>query len=541
MRANLANVEEWKTVLILSTAGFVFRILHYFLFANEIVAGSDAMQNIMLGRKFASGNFYGVLDTYWPPLYPILIGTFTFFFNDLIIPTIVVSIVSGSLAIPLTYYFVKQSYGQSPAIIAALVAIFFPYLINSVFAIGTENIYFLCIVGALFVGWRGLINGSAIDYLFTGILLGLGYLTRPEAIGYPFFFVALAVGKSLWQKQLFGRKTILQIAAILLGFTLLSAPYIFYLKSETGSWAISGKTSKNFASGIFDQVTPQNELNQSGEEPLEGKPTVKNLASNFIFNLREAQRRIGQLMPLFLLLLVGLGLFGERWNKERLKREGYLLTFCFLTILGYAATWVLERYLYILLPIFFGWIALGIIRLEQWFRESSTEWTFGKYLSRINFNSFLALSLILIYLYLFPINFYVRSRQSAYQGSAYEERDAGQWLRQNSKPNPNLFAASYRPAFYAEGTQYWTKSEDLLEIMTQIKECRGDSLINSDNKIGDCKIDYVISTERSISKNPFLQKFAEVLQNDPAFELVYEKNEQRGHKISIFKYRQSPN
>ncbi|MGD9628389.1 MAG: glycosyltransferase family 39 protein [Pyrinomonadaceae bacterium] len=540
MSTNLGKIEELKAVLFVTAAGFAFRIVHYFLFASYIVAGSDAMQNIKLGRKFASGNFSGVLDTYWPPLYPILIGAVTIFVDDLVLPAVIISIVAGSLAVPLTYYFVRQSYGHDAGIVAAVLAVFFPYLINSVFAIGTENLYYLFIVGALFTGWKGLMNDSPTSYLSTGVLLGLGYLTRPEAIGYPIFFIALAVGKAVWQKRPFRRETILQVSSILLGFALLSVPYLLYLKSETGSWTISGKMGKNFASGVFSEEQTKGAPTRSLEDSTDdSRPTIKNLASNFFFNLREAHKAIGELMPIFLLLLAGLGLFGEKLSEERLKREAFLVAFCFLTIVGYAATWVLERYLYILFPIFFGWIALGIIRLERWYRESVSDWTFGRYLSRINYHSFVALCLVLVYLYVFTTNFYVRSSASSWQQAAYEERDAGKWIKENGKSNPNLFTESYRPAFYADGIQYWSESTDLEVIMSQIKQCKGDSLITSGPPNRDCKIDYVVSSERSLRGNPFLENFTDVLRNDPEFTLVYETDKQPGYKISVFEHKQN--
>lgn len=539
MSTNLGNIEELRAVFLLTAAGFAFRLLHYFLFAGYIVAGSDAMQNIKLGRNLATGNFNGVLDTYWPPLYPILIGVVTFFLDDLVLPAIIISIIAGSLAVPLTYYFVRQSYGHDAGIIAAVMAVFFPYLINSVFAIGTENLYLLFIVGALFIGWKGVINDSPTMFLCTGALLGLGYLTRPEAIGYPIFFIALAVGKAVWKKRPFRRETVLQVASILLGFALLSVPYLLYLKSETGSWTISGKMGKNFASGIFSEEAPKDARARSREDSVDTRPTIRNLASNFLFNLREAHKAISELMPIFLILLAGLGLLGEKVSEERLKREAFLVAFCFLTIFGYAATWVLERYLYILFPICFGWIALGIIRLERCFRESISNWTFGRYLSRINYYSFLALCLFFVYLYVFTTNFYVRSKASSWEQAAYEERDAGVWLRENGKSNPNLFTASYRPAFYADGIQYWSESKDLEMIMSQIKQCKGDSLITSGPPNLDCKIDYVVSSERSLRNNPFLEKFTDMLRNDPEFTLVYETDEQPGYMISVFEHKQN--
>jgi 4-amino-4-deoxy-L-arabinose transferase-like glycosyltransferase len=519
MLPKLKELKEWQTVLLLTVVGFAYRGLHFVLFANMIIPEHDATRNIMLGRNFASGNLYGVLDDYWPPLYPILLGIMTYVVNDLVLPAIIISTVAGSLAIPLTYYFVKRSYSRREAVIAAVIAIFSPYLINSVFALGSENIYLLCILGALITGWKGWVKGSAIYYFVTGILLGLAYLTRPEAIGYPIFFIALAIAKSLWQK-LPARKMLVQIAAVFIGFALLSTPYILYLRSETGSWTISGKTRQNLASGIFSEEVTQRETDQFGSEPRTEGPTVKAIVVNFIENMREVQGGIVQLFPILLLVLAGLGIFGERWGKDRLIRETYLLTFCVLTVAGYAATWVLERYLYVLLPIFFGWIALGVVRLEKWFRESAPSWTYGRYLSRVTYGTFAAGCLTLIFLYLFTSNFYVRSKESEWQGRAYEERDAGIWLRENGKASPAIFSASFRPVFYANGKQYWERAKDIGEILEQIRNAHAD---------------YVVDGERTHRQSPYLKDLTEILQNDPDYELVYQRNDHPGHKISIFR------
>ena len=317
----LKELKEWQTVVFLTALGLAYRAMHFVVFSEMILPEHDATRYIRLSRNFAAGNFYGVLDYYWPPMYPILLGVVTRFVGDPILPAIIISTIAGGLAVPLTYYFVKQSYGRKPALIAASITIFYPFLINSVFGLGSENEYLLFILGALVVGWAGLVDDSPLDFLFCGILLGAAYLTRPEAIGYPIFFIAFAIGKALWQKRPTIRKTALQVSAIVLGVALLSAPYILYLKTATGTWTISGKASQNFAAGIFDGSEPQEIGEKDGPETHVGKFTPKEVAVNFIYSFRLAQTYIGNLIPMFLLVLVGVGLFGEKWNRQRLLRS----------------------------------------------------------------------------------------------------------------------------------------------------------------------------------------------------------------------------
>jgi hypothetical protein len=532
------NLSERRAVVLLTLLGLTYRVLTYFLFSDKVFPNSDVIRNIRMGRRFAAGNLSGVLDIYWPPLYPILIGIVSYFIDDLLLPAVIVSILSGSLAVALVFYFVRQSYGFDAAVIAGVLSVFYPYLINSVFAIGTENIYLICILGALIAFSRGLENRKLLDFFLSGILLGCGYLTRPEAIGYIAFFLGFILINRLWERQLSGRKVVLRMAVLVLGFAIFAIPYASYLRSETGKWTVSGKMGKNFASGVFSEGEDLRSLTDAGDEVTE-PVSKRSLISNFIFNLREAQAAIGTLIPMFLMALAGLGLLANKWPYVRLKREVFLVSFCLATVIGYAATWVLERYLYVLLPIFFGWVALGIISAVRWFRTSSPGWFSENRHWKLGSGAFLGLCVLIIYLYVFPANFYVRSRESDWQARSYEERDAGLWLKQNAKASPNLFSLSFKTAFYAGAVRFWTRSESMSDILKEVKECGGPTVSNSEGLMGPCQIDYVVSSERHNAKYPFLANFTEVLSQDPDFYKVYENDEHAGYEMTIFEYRPS--
>jgi len=513
-------MKEWKLVFLLTLAALALRTLNYWLFSNELIVGGDQMQNIMLARHLANGDFYGVLHPYWTPLYPILIGFVTYFINSLILPSLILSILAGSLAVPLTYYLVKQSYGRRESVIAAVIAIFYPHLLTSVFRLGTENIYLVWILGALIVGWRGLKTSSATDFLFTGILLGLAYLTRPEAFAYPIFFGALAIGKSLWLKQKPLRNLLIQVGALFLGFAILASPYILYLRTATGVWTISDKTKINTIVGELDEMeTEEGNVSNNSSSTINfqnGKVVIYAVA----VNLTIIHKSFPSLLPPFLLIFVALGLFRELWNREKLLRESYLIIFCLITIVGYALSTVQIRYFYILLPIFFGWIAHGIVQAEKWLEGTNQNWLPHRFFVSTNNRLVPALCLFVIYFYVFPLNFYIRDTARAWQEVAYEERAAGLWLKENSQPSPYIFSASQRPVFYAEGKQLSPTKRDMSEILTEIKTSR---------------VDYVITSDRSLKRNPYLSGLTEILQNAPEFDLVYQQEEYPGYKIFIFK------
>ena len=157
--------------------------------------------------------------------------------------------------------------------------------------------------------------------------------------------------------------------------------------------------------------------------------------------------------------------------------------------------------------------------MEHWFRQSIQERLPDGFLHFLDSKRFVILVLILIYFYVLPLNFFLSSEAGAWQTTAFEERDAGVWLKEHGKPSPLIFSASFRPVFYAQGRAFPIETTDNEEILTQLK-------VN--------KPDYVVTSERSLKRHPYLKEFTEILQKSPEFELVYEINNQPGYKISIF-------
>lgn len=515
----LNKTKELKSIVWLTLGAIAYRVFLYILFSNEIVFDSDQIRMGNLAKTFATGDIQGVLHTYWAPFYPILLGTVTFFTNSVVQSAVLIAFITGSLLVPLTYFLIRQSYEHRVAVIAAIIVIFFPHLINSVFALGTENPYSLLIIGALIINWKGLKEDSARLQFLTGLLLGLAYLTRPESFGYLAFFILAIIFKNLWHKISINWNVSKQIAAFIIGFSIFATPYLFYLRYETGSWTISGKTKINTIMGDLS------EKDEDPEQPLEENQTITKRTVTFLkyffLNLIEFQKSFSFLFPALLLILIGLGLFSVAWDREKFFRESYLIIFCLLTILGYAAAVIQTRYFYVLLPIFVGWMAHGIIQLERWFQDSIQNFKSNRFFEFFNKKAFVSICVIAVFLYVLPINFYMRSKEQSWNLTHYEERDAGLWLKANGKPSAVVFSVALRPVFYSEREHFFPLKgiENVDDTLKLIKEK---------------KIDYVIINERFANK-PLIQSFNQAIENSPDFELIYEKNSYPGYKISIYK------
>ena len=513
------SMKNYRIPLFLSLTGLIVRLFYYFLYAKDEVIGRDASIYVQLARHLADGNFSAGFDTFWTSFYPLLVASVGLFTNSLLLPTVIVSIITGSLAVPATYYLVKQSYSRREALIAAVIAIFYPHLLTATFDYGTENIYLLLLIFALITGWNGLTKNSTINFFVTGLLIGCAYLTRPEAFGYLLFFAPIVFLKNFTEQGLFARNSFKNVAVLLLGFALLATPYLIYIRSATGEWSISPKFKAhiggtNFSGLKFDKNNNPLENPQARPTGGAGKLMIKAL----LFNGQAAYKLFLTLFPPFLLIFVGLGLFRVKWNGSRFRREMYLLYFCALTILCYLLTIVEVRYFYVLLPILFGWTACGIVEMEDWLRQSLQHSSVGKLLA--NKYIFPAICLTFILFYTLPLNNFFRSSDSAWQFSQYELRNAGLWLKENAKPEPIVMASEFRLAFYAEGKFVPLYSDNINEVLAEVAEKQ---------------VDFLVIDERNIKEIPQLSNLLNEPQNSPQLELVYQANEREGYKIVIYR------
>ena len=511
-------MKNYRILVFLLLTSLTIRLICYF--SSEIVMSPDAITYVNLARHLASGDWRLGLDPYWSPLLPILTAIVSVFSDSLVLPISTISIFAGSLAVVVTYYLVKQSYGEREAVIAAVIATFYPSLLNSTIDLGTENIYLLLINFALITSWKGLVENSKRNFLITGLLLGLAYLTRPEAFGYLIFFVPLAFSKAFMGQKAFSQNHTKIFLAILLGFFLLATPYILYIRSETGYWTISTKLQQHVIGGNFGEIL--------FEKPDISKSKIP-LIKSVITNLHFVNQGFPYLFPPLLLILLSIGLFRKSWTVDNYKREIFLLVFCALTVLCYVINVVEVRFFYVLLPILFGWLARGIVEMEDWLLKTFQNLSINVQLtSKIPVISILLT--ILIYFYTLPMNNFMRSEEKAWLYDRYEQKYAGVWLKQFAKSASNIMSWELQPAFYAGGNHIPFPFYDRGKPVSL-------PLMNVNNVMKEAvskHVDFLVIDERNFKDTPLNSLLTEP-QNYPELELVYQNTEQKGYKIVIYK------
>jgi hypothetical protein len=330
--------------------------------------------------------------------------------------------------------------------------------------------------------------------------------------------MALIVIKGWWRKSPL-KSSVLRVSALLLGFLLFATPYLVYLRAETGRWTISSKTEINTVMSDYPELADPGP-DGGGSEPTFSRESLSVITRLIGSNLIQINRALPYLIPMPLLIFIALGLFSVGWGPDRLKWETYLISFCVLTVIGYALAVVQTRYFLVLLPIAFGWSARGILAFGGWLNQTAQELNSPKLDSFAGSGYLTASCLVGLLLCLLPLNFFITSREAAWRDRPYEERAAGTWLRHNGPTKAKVFSARKIPAFYADAVQVTPTTTDLEKVLEEIRSGG---------------VEYVVTGKRELKRSPFLEDLEARMQAAAEFERVYSNTEHPDYNISIFR------
>jgi 4-amino-4-deoxy-L-arabinose transferase-like glycosyltransferase len=252
--ADRLSRRELAIVFVLTFVALARRL---FMLRHPAEMSGDHVWYTVLGQRLISGNLREGLSMYWPPLYPVLVGAFSAVFGNAELAGRLVSVVSGSLLVAAEYLFVRRLYGKNAACIAAFLTVVYPMLVEYSTLGLTESVYTLMFTLALLSGLTAVFNGKWIRFFLTGVLIGACYLLKPEAFGFAGLFVLITLGANLAGGRIKMSGPI-NALIFLIGFLLVSLPYVLYLRAETGRWGISEK----LAAGLGQRQRRERELRE---------------------------------------------------------------------------------------------------------------------------------------------------------------------------------------------------------------------------------------------------------------------------------------
>lgn len=503
--SSLEFSKENVFLLCCTLAAFLVRLL--FIPTDSVINGDGAYYTT-LGEKLVSGDVAGGISGYWSPLYSAFTGLASLFFEREFAGRSV-SLLAGSLLIIPAYFLVREFYGRTAAYLATILLVIHPSLVKSSAWVMTESLYTLIFTAVLLAGWHALRDAKTHDFVLTGLLLGAGYLTKPESLGFLLLQLFLIVLAMFLRPAPYRSRYAAGFLLLLLGFSVFFVPYAAFLRQKTGSWTISQKIMINLP--VLDYEGEMLELTADGSTTIQdkiwnddywvstGEPSrtstpqsppvespgiasaVRILSAKGLLLLKKQIRDyFPELLPYPFILLAFVGFFFHPWSRLRTAKEFYLLFFVGSTLIGYAFSAVELRYLYPLVPVLIAWVANGIIGFSQWARASLVNllepW-------RVPSPLVIQIAILCVFAALMVPALIYEAKPGDLQNVPFEDKQAGLWIKSNSPiANAVVMSPNAIVAFYAEAKHVFLPDEDLPTIIDYAKRRKANYIVFSQRR-----------------------------------------------------------
>lgn len=410
--------------------------VRFYLWRHYYTINNDGVFYIEAARHFWDGQWRDGLASFYPPLFPLMIASAYPLVGDWELAGQFWPLMLGVLILLPLFGLLQRIYGQRVAYVALLFYGMSPYLARLSLEVRTELPYTFLLVTFLYFLQRGLNGDKWRCLFFPGMASALAYLSRPEGIGLMvagviyLFYREWGAGSS--------KKSLLKAGALTLGFLLLAAPYVLYLRWDTGNWLISRKAAFIVSLGLarYDPDADQVGVKESSEVSI-----VRLIASRplsyagkvFI----DAFRSLGfyfEALHYSYLPFLFMGWISYFRGRFWVKGDFLLIAVIAFYLGGFALLYVTRRYGIPLVPMSLGWVGAGFLAMKKY---ADDRW--GR-------KGMLVTGLVLI---LFAVGTLPKTLQ-AIGADKFYLRQAGTYLRE--KPDgPTIVTTNGRVAFYADG------------------------------------------------------------------------------------------
>jgi 4-amino-4-deoxy-L-arabinose transferase-like glycosyltransferase len=485
-------------------------VVRFYLLWQYYCISWDGVYYIRAAEAFYRGDFFGGLQSVYPPGYPLLIAAIYPLTGDWELAGQMVSLSLGvGILFPL-YWMFRSLFSEKVALLSCYLAAVSPFLTLYSAHVRSETPYLFFSALALYHFLTGIQRRSRGDFLWGGLIAGCAFLIRPEALGYLLIVPGVLVLRWLRQKKIGLAWSLWSMSLLVGGFLVFALPYIVYLSIDTGRFgAVSRKAG----------VTLGINLKESGildEEDLARYGAAESLV--FTDYIRQHPWRYGKKVALDLIPAVGvffealhysyvpfllLGLYlafrDSFWDRHDLL----LLGFVFAYVFGFALILVKRRYALQAVPISLAWVALGMWYFWDRLRASVP------IAKATVIAGFVALVFVGATL---PKTLKAVSREKAFV------RETGRYLKAlNKNGGLRVAALDDRVAFYAETGTIQLSGVEAARVRNYLREQRAD---------------YLAVEAKSLEK-----MFPQIFHNPTRFGLALEKTfiGTRKHRMLLFK------
>lgn len=437
--------------LIMTLLFLIALIVRFWFLPGYKVISADGIGYVGVAKALMSGN-----ATFWspnhPPVYPALIAAVGLVISDMELAGRIVSIIMGSLLAPPLYLLGRDLFSREAGILAALLAVTWPPLRGWSCEVMSQATYLTLLVTGLYLLLRTVRTKHVILGFCAGLLLGIAYLTRPEAL-LIFFVLILLAGCYFICTRESGSHRLKPIVFILAGFGICFIPYLFVIKNVTGSWQLTGKTGAALADALSGYL---------GRPDLKRDPSFQTLGyldvlrmypdfliQNSVHNLIKTWQILAPTW-LWTLAIIGCACAGK--TRESIGERLLLLSLLAPLFVLIPFFFVGPEYLQFYLPPLFLWAAHGLV-ITLNFIGSRIGFEPQRTPYEVTAVTYLALGLAMIYLTISLYGQLPKANTKPYHfsddGARYDQKRIGLLLKENLPSGSKIMSRSGRIIYYS--------------------------------------------------------------------------------------------
>ncbi|MBI5559863.1 MAG: glycosyltransferase family 39 protein [Deltaproteobacteria bacterium] len=231
------GLSTGKKLILITLLGFLARL---YVVVSAVTVAEDSLEYLELAGRFAQGNILGGLSVHRPPFYPFLAAAASYIFGDTETGGRVISLIFGTLTIPLVFYLGKLVYDERAGVVAAFFASVHTYMIRYSGDVLTEAMYYfflaLVAIGAL----KALRERSERWMFAAGLFSLFAYLTKPAGLG---FLAVISIWVLFEDPRKIKEDYKKRLRLVFSGWVVFMAPalpYLFFIYARTGRVPFTG-------------------------------------------------------------------------------------------------------------------------------------------------------------------------------------------------------------------------------------------------------------------------------------------------------------
>lgn len=438
----------------------------------------DGYDYSLCGKNLVSGlgycNSNGVMLNK-PPFYPLLIGIFYKFIDNLELAGSVISLISFCISIILFFKLAELIYNKKTAYLAAILFTTHRLILEFSHRAQSHSVDILLVIMAVYLA-ATIIKSEKIkhkNFIFLGMILACAILNRSENI---ILSLAMVIAIFILKKDPILKK-ITAFVCLIMTLIVLLFPYAYFLHRHTGNW---GLTTKIGHLKYYEHL--------SCKDPAEAEKKRRRHVYFADFNsfkyTRENKhellcryrngtilffKRLSNLLYFgFGYIFIALAFFRKARNKYE-KNYIILLLSTLAPLIIFPLGNVRYRYFLSTLPIFLLWTAKGLENLS-FFMRSFLNLSKRKVICLTGF--------ILVLLFLPTARCLIRRQTVEYYNFKMyipEYKDMGAWMRRNIKDikNKRVCTLADPVVFYSGGIHiklpYDVNPNNLIESLERAK------------------------------------------------------------------------